>query len=152
MLQARVIQSFASLAWECSCGWALKLPRRAGCTQTCKLRGLKEENSAPFSSLLPFHHSFVRERERERGRERVMEEIRSSPPPTAASTTKREQEMSAMSRLKKDCIWFAVSVQEGFSYVKAFFCGLVRISLSSFIRFFSLTMFTITIMYLLLTP
>lgn len=81
-----------------------------------------------------------------------MEEIRSSPPPTAASTTKREQEMSAMSRLKKDCIWFAVSVQEGFSYVKAFFCGLVRISLSSFIRFFSLTMFTITIMYLLLTP
>ncbi|KAK7858544.1 uncharacterized protein LOC111988009 [Quercus suber] len=55
-----------------------------------------------------------------------MEEIRSSPPPTAESTTKREQEMSEMSRLKKDCSWFAVSVQEGFSYVKAFFFGLAK--------------------------
>jgi hypothetical protein len=55
-----------------------------------------------------------------------MEEItiKSSPPPTAA-TSNRKQEMPAMSRVKKNCIWFTVSVQEGFCYVKAFFFGLV---------------------------
>jgi hypothetical protein len=56
-----------------------------------------------------------------------MEEIRSSPPP-AASNTMRKQETSATSRMKKDCLWFAASMQEGFGYAKAGFIGLVYIS------------------------
>ncbi|XP_062165472.1 uncharacterized protein LOC133871995 isoform X2 [Alnus glutinosa] len=52
-----------------------------------------------------------------------MEEIRSSPPP-AASNTMRKQETSATSRMKKDCLWFAASMQEGFGYAKAGFIGL----------------------------
>ncbi|XP_062165473.1 uncharacterized protein LOC133871995 isoform X3 [Alnus glutinosa] len=54
-----------------------------------------------------------------------MEEIRSSPPP-AASNTMRKQETSATSRMKKDCLWFAASMQEGFGYAKAGFIGLTK--------------------------
>jgi hypothetical protein len=54
-----------------------------------------------------------------------MEEIRSSPPAPTATNTMRKQETSAMSRMKKDCLWFAASMQEGFGYVKAGFIALV---------------------------
>ncbi|KAJ4701491.1 hypothetical protein OWV82_024728 [Melia azedarach] len=55
-----------------------------------------------------------------------MEEIRSSPPLTAArnSATKSNQQKAEMSRIKKDCLFFATSLQEGFQYVKALFIGL----------------------------
>ncbi|KAA8528383.1 hypothetical protein F0562_035738 [Nyssa sinensis] len=55
-----------------------------------------------------------------------MEEARSSPPTsstTAAANTERKQEMSAMSRMKKECLSFAVSLQEGFCYLKATIVG-----------------------------
>lgn len=67
-----------------------------------------------------------------------MNEIHSSPspsPPAAAasittttttgSKTNRKQEMSAMSRMKKDCLSFTVSLQESFRYIKAIFVGQV---------------------------
>ncbi|KAE8057099.1 hypothetical protein FH972_013816 [Carpinus fangiana] len=38
----------------------------------------------------------------------------------------RKQETSAMSRMKKDCLWFAASMQEGFGYVKAGFIALTK--------------------------
>ncbi|KAL5777435.1 hypothetical protein ACOSP7_010361 [Xanthoceras sorbifolium] len=55
-----------------------------------------------------------------------MEEITSSPPLTTTRTaaTKRKQEMSALSRVERGCLFFTASVKEGFSYVKAFFIGL----------------------------
>ncbi|KDP41507.1 hypothetical protein JCGZ_15914 [Jatropha curcas] len=55
-----------------------------------------------------------------------MEEIRASPspppppPPTPTSATKSKP---AMSRMKKECLAFAVSLQEGFRYMKALFVG-----------------------------
>ncbi|OAY23167.1 uncharacterized protein LOC110606336 [Manihot esculenta] len=62
-----------------------------------------------------------------------MEEITQSapsPPPaataptgTTASTSKRRPGTSAMSRMKKDCLYFTVSLQEGFRYVKATILG-----------------------------
>ncbi|KAK9270343.1 hypothetical protein L1049_025922 [Liquidambar formosana] len=60
-----------------------------------------------------------------------MEEIKSSPPPTTTTSTtagginsiKRNKETSMMSRMKKDCISFGASLQEGFGYVRAFFVG-----------------------------
>ncbi|KAJ4701492.1 hypothetical protein OWV82_024728 [Melia azedarach] len=57
-----------------------------------------------------------------------MEEIRSSPPLTAArnSATKSNQQKAEMSRIKKDCLFFATSLQEGFQYVKALFIGLAK--------------------------
>ncbi|KAG6644490.1 uncharacterized protein LOC122318045 [Carya illinoinensis] len=55
-----------------------------------------------------------------------MEEIRSSPPPAAASDKRKPQSSAAMSIVKKDCLWFATSMQEGFRYVKASFTGLAK--------------------------
>ncbi|KAK8552118.1 hypothetical protein V6N13_120541 [Hibiscus sabdariffa] len=57
-----------------------------------------------------------------------MEEMNNSPPlntsPTTASATgNRGQGTSLMSRLKKDCLAFGVSLQEGFRYVKATVVG-----------------------------
>ncbi|XP_015886045.3 uncharacterized protein LOC107421335 [Ziziphus jujuba] len=63
-----------------------------------------------------------------------MEEIRSSesPPETHSPGTgaanpavgsSKKGETSMASRMKKDCLAFLVSVQEGFEYVKAFFVG-----------------------------
>ncbi|XVE55635.1 hypothetical protein DITRI_Ditri03aG0174500 [Diplodiscus trichospermus] len=57
-----------------------------------------------------------------------MEEMKYSPPlntstTTTTATTNREQETSAMSRIRKDCLAFVVSLQEGFRYVKAILVG-----------------------------
>ncbi|XVE95156.1 hypothetical protein REPUB_Repub02eG0072200 [Reevesia pubescens] len=57
-----------------------------------------------------------------------MEEIKYSPPLNTSKTigtsaTNKEQETSAMSRIKKDCLAFGVSLQEGFRYVKAILVG-----------------------------
>ncbi|KAJ8762526.1 hypothetical protein K2173_007965 [Erythroxylum novogranatense] len=50
-----------------------------------------------------------------------MEEIVSSP--TTATTTRRKHDTSATSRMKKACLSFLVSLQEGLTYVKALFVG-----------------------------
>ncbi|XP_041021969.1 uncharacterized protein LOC121263201 [Juglans microcarpa x Juglans regia] len=55
-----------------------------------------------------------------------MEEIRSSPPPAEASAKRKPRSSAAMSRMKKDCLWFSTSMQECFSYVKASFTGLAK--------------------------
>ncbi|GMN40185.1 hypothetical protein TIFTF001_009407 [Ficus carica] len=57
-----------------------------------------------------------------------MEETRSSPAPTTAtgvgsSTSRRRQDTSATSRMKKDCLSFLVSLKEGFQYFKASIFG-----------------------------
>ncbi|CAK7347290.1 unnamed protein product [Dovyalis caffra] len=60
-----------------------------------------------------------------------MDKIRPSPsppPPTSSTTitapdTKRNEELSVMSRMKKDCLFFTVSLKESFSYIKAIFVG-----------------------------
>ncbi|XP_059630277.1 uncharacterized protein LOC132273310 [Cornus florida] len=48
-----------------------------------------------------------------------MEEGRAS----SSASTNRNQEMSALSRIKKDCFSFTVSIQEGFRYFKATLTG-----------------------------
>ncbi|XP_050234942.1 uncharacterized protein LOC126683149 [Mercurialis annua] len=61
----------------------------------------------------------------------AMEEIRPAPSPaetathttTTATTADANQEKSAMSRVKKECLSFAVSVQESFRYIKAKLVG-----------------------------
>lgn len=60
----------------------------------------------------------------------IMEEIKYSPPSktsttTATSAVNREQETSAISGIKSDCLAFGVSLQEGFRYVKAILVGQV---------------------------
>ncbi|XVF64925.1 hypothetical protein PTKIN_Ptkin09bG0205700 [Pterospermum kingtungense] len=58
-----------------------------------------------------------------------MEEIKYSPPSNTSATTataataNREQETSFISRIKKDCLAFGVSLQEGLRYVKAILVG-----------------------------
>ncbi|KAK8642695.1 hypothetical protein V6N13_012032 [Hibiscus sabdariffa] len=57
-----------------------------------------------------------------------MEEMKHSPPlststTTASGTENREHGTSLMSRLKKDCLAFGISLQEGFRYVKATIVG-----------------------------
>ncbi|GMI91024.1 hypothetical protein like AT2G38465 [Hibiscus trionum] len=57
-----------------------------------------------------------------------MEEMKHSPPLNTSTTTAtaagtRRQRTSLMSRLKKDCLAFGVSLQEGFRYVKATIVG-----------------------------
>ncbi|XWS24006.1 hypothetical protein CRYUN_Cryun28dG0064200 [Craigia yunnanensis] len=57
-----------------------------------------------------------------------MEEMKYSPPLNTTTTistaaTNREQEKFAMSRIKKACLAFGVSLQEGFRYVKAILVG-----------------------------
>lgn len=53
-----------------------------------------------------------------------MEAAKSSPAQTT-ETTKRNQETSPLSRVKKDCLFFKTSLQEVFCYVKAWFIGQV---------------------------
>ncbi|XAR48481.1 hypothetical protein NMG60_11031309 [Bertholletia excelsa] len=56
-----------------------------------------------------------------------MDELRSSPLPppinTGTTASRRQQEPSPVSRLKKGCLFFAASVQEGFGYLKALLVG-----------------------------
>ncbi|KAL9450121.1 hypothetical protein AB3S75_011949 [Citrus x aurantiifolia] len=51
-----------------------------------------------------------------------MEAAKSSPAQTT-ETTKRNQETSPLSRVRKDCLFFKTSLQEVFCYVKAWFIG-----------------------------
>ncbi|CAL1406502.1 unnamed protein product [Linum trigynum] len=51
-----------------------------------------------------------------------------SPPAVAAAadangTRELEVSLAPAGLMKKDCMWLAVSVQEGFRYIKAFFVG-----------------------------
>ncbi|OMO50817.1 hypothetical protein CCACVL1_30234 [Corchorus capsularis] len=54
-----------------------------------------------------------------------MEEIKHSPPLNTSKTTaaNREQQASAVSRIRRDCLAFGVSLREGLRYVKAIFVG-----------------------------
>ena len=53
-------------------------------------------------------------------------------PPTITTATKRsEQQTSVTSRVKRDCISFFVSLQEGFRYFKALLVGQVLVTPST---------------------
>ncbi|GMP80578.1 hypothetical protein CsSME_00035618 [Camellia sinensis var. sinensis] len=61
-----------------------------------------------------------------------MEEVGSSSPPqqpasaVATSSTNNRKEESVMSRMKKGCLSFGVSLQEGFGFFKASLFGLTK--------------------------
>ncbi|XP_052188167.1 uncharacterized protein LOC127798673 isoform X1 [Diospyros lotus] len=57
-----------------------------------------------------------------------MAELRSSPPPATAKTpiNASRREESAASRIKKDCLSFAASLQEGVGNFKALVVGLLQ--------------------------
>ncbi|XP_059462046.1 uncharacterized protein LOC132191042 [Corylus avellana] len=105
-----------SKAHGISSRWRLK--EDVGGLQTCHvekalLKRVGLQKKAPFGSHT--HHS------------PQVEEIRTSPPPPPTDTnTMRKQETSAMSRMKKDCLWLAASMEEGFGYVKARFISLTK--------------------------
>ncbi|TXG52638.1 hypothetical protein EZV62_021807 [Acer yangbiense] len=54
------------------------------------------------------------------------DQIRSSPQlaTSSATATRKKQDMSAMSRVKRNCLFFTASLKEGFGFIKAFFTGL----------------------------